>query len=111
MSTYWCSFQFPSMKFIDCWKYIWFKLNIFKDLRTTNIDIKTYKGANAHVAYAANKDLALQGVLMYKSQLDSGYYTPAQRSWRGGGYTGFTLSVRLSVRPSVCRRRGFRSIS
>ena len=27
-----------------------------------------------------------------------------------GGYTGFTLSVRLSVRPSVCRRHGFRSI-
>ena len=44
------------------------------------------------------------------------HYTPAQRSWRGGGgYTGFTLSVcpsvRLSVRPSVCRRHGFRSIS
>ena len=29
----------------------------------------------------------------------------------GGGYTGFTLSVRLSVCPSVCRRHGFRSIS
>ena len=31
----------------------------------------------------------------------------------GGGYTGFTLSVRPSVRPSVsvCRRHGFRSIS
>ena len=28
-----------------------------------------------------------------------------------GGYTGFTFSVRLSVRPSVCRRHGFRSIS
>ena len=28
-----------------------------------------------------------------------------------GGYTGFTLSVRPSVRPSVCRRHGFRSIS
>ena len=28
-----------------------------------------------------------------------------------GGYTGFTLSVRLSVRPSVCRRHGFRSIT
>ena len=36
-------------------------------------------------------------------------YTPAQRSWRG--YTGFTLSVCPSVRPSVCRRHGFRSIS
>ena len=40
------------------------------------------------------------------------FYTPAQRSWRGGGvYTGFTLSVCPSVRPSVCRRHGFRSIS
>ena len=29
----------------------------------------------------------------------------------GGGYTGFTLSVCPSVRPSVCRRHGFRSIS
>ena len=28
----------------------------------------------------------------------------------GGGYSGFTLSVHLSVRPSVCRRHGFRSI-
>ena len=37
------------------------------------------------------------------------FYTPAQRSWRG--YTGFTLSVRPSVRPSVCRRHGFRNIS
>ena len=52
------------------------------------------------------------------------HYT-AQRSWRVGildslypsptklevGYTGFTLSVRPSVCPSVCRRHGFRSIS
>ena len=29
----------------------------------------------------------------------------------GGGYTGFTLSDHPSVRPSVCRRHGFRSIS
>ena len=28
-----------------------------------------------------------------------------------GGYTGFTLSVRSSVHPSVCRRHGFQSIS
>ena len=28
-----------------------------------------------------------------------------------GGYTGFTLSVCPSVRPSVCRRHGFRSIT
>ena len=29
----------------------------------------------------------------------------------GGGYTGFTLSVFLSVCPSVCRRHGFRSVT
>ena len=28
-----------------------------------------------------------------------------------GGYTGFTLSVRPSVRPSICKQHGFRSIS
>ena len=45
------------------------------------------------------------------AKIISNFYTPAQRSWRGGGYTGFTLSVCPSVRPSVCRRHGFRSIS
>ena len=43
------------------------------------------------------------------------YYTPAQRSWRGGildsPCPSVCPSVRLSVRPSVCRRHGFRSIS
>ena len=42
------------------------------------------------------------------------YYTPRPTKLEGG-YTGFTLSVRPSVRlsvcPSVCRRHGFRSIS
>ena len=38
-------------------------------------------------------------------------YTPAQRSWRGGILDSPCPSVRLSVRPSVCRRHGFRSIS
>ena len=41
------------------------------------------------------------------------YHTPRQRSW--GGYTGFTLSVRPSVRsfvrPSVCRPNRVRSAS
>ena len=36
---------------------------------------------------------------------------PRPTKLEGGGYTGFTLSVRPSVRPSVCRRHGFRSIS
>ena len=36
------------------------------------------------------------------------YYTPAQRSWRGVYWIHL---VRPSVRPSVCRRHGFRSIS
>ena len=43
------------------------------------------------------------------------FYTPAQRSWRGGILDSPCPSVRLSVcpsvRPSVCRRHGFRSIS
>ena len=38
-------------------------------------------------------------------------YTPTQRSWRGGILDSPCPSVRLSVRPSVCRRHGFRSIS
>ena len=37
---------------------------------------------------------------------------PAQRSWRGVYWIHLVRpSVRLSVRPSVCRRHGFRSIS
>ena len=39
------------------------------------------------------------------------FYTPAQRSWRGGILDSPCPSVRPSVRPSVCRRHGFRSIS
>ena len=39
------------------------------------------------------------------------YYTPAQRSWRGGILDSPCPSVCPSVRPSVCRRHGFRSIS
>ena len=43
-------------------------------------------------------------------------YTPAQRSWRGRGILDSPCpsvrpSVRLSVRPSVCRRHGSRSIN
>ena len=36
-------------------------------------------------------------------------YIPAQRNW--WGYTGITLSVCLSVFPSVCRWHGFRSVT
>ena len=36
------------------------------------------------------------------------FYTPAQQSWRGVYWVHL---VRPSVRPSVCRRRGFWSIS
>ena len=43
------------------------------------------------------------------------FYTPAQRSWRGGildsPCPSVCLSVCPSVRPSVCRWHGFRSIS
>ena len=44
-------------------------------------------------------------------QATSHYYTPAQRSWRGGILDSPCPSVCPSVRPSVCRRHGFRSIS
>ena len=53
------------------------------------------------------------GVLLL-STLCQAYLYPRPTKLEGG-YTGFTLSVcpsvRLSVRPSVCRRHGFRSIS
>ena len=39
------------------------------------------------------------------------HYTPAQRSWKGGILDSPCPSVRPSVRPSVCRRHGLRSIS
>ena len=39
------------------------------------------------------------------------FYTPAQRSWRGGILDSPCPSVCPSIRPSVCRRHGFRSIS
>ena len=38
-------------------------------------------------------------------------YTPAKRSWRGGILDSPCPAVCPSVRPSVCRRHGFRSIS
>ena len=45
--------------------------------------------------------------LGYCSDLYQIHYTPAQRSWRGGILDSPCPSVRLSV----CRRHGFRSIS
>ena len=50
-------------------------------------------------------------VLLKMNFLVENYYTPAQRSWRGGILDSPCPSVRLSVCPSVCRRHGFRSIS
>ena len=51
----------------------------------------------------------------YKGSLhtrkDSLYYTPAQRSWRGGILDSPCPSFCPSVRPSVCRGHGFRCIS
>ena len=44
-------------------------------------------------------------------QLSEDNYTRDQRSWRGGILDSPCPSVRLSLRPSVCRRHGFRSIS
>ena len=47
-------------------------------------------------------------VLKAFSHLEVYFYTPAQQSWRGVYWIHL---VRPSVRPSVCRRHGFRSIS
>ena len=48
----------------------------------------------------------------WNCNLKLNFYTPAQRSWRGVYWIHLVCpSVRLSVRPSVCRRHGFRSIS
>ena len=55
--------------------------------------------------------LLLQYPCNQKAWSVSYFYTPAQRSWRGGILDSPCPSVRLSVRPSVCRRHGFRSIS
>ena len=49
--------------------------------------------------------------MMQCSYAAGNFYTPAQRSWRGGILDSPCPSVRLSVCPSVCRRHGFRSIS
>ena len=56
------------------------------------------------------KSLANKSVLVLKYNRTQVIFIP-QPNEVGGGYTGFTLSVRLSVRPSVCRQHGFRSIS
>ena len=51
------------------------------------------------------------GILTKVFIASGNYYTPAQRSWRGGILDSPCPSVCPSVRPSVCRRHGFRSIS
>ena len=58
-------------------------------------------------------------LLSYRIVVNTSKYLYPRPTKLEGGYTGFTLSVRLSVcpsvrpsvRPSVCRRHGFRSIS
>ena len=52
-----------------------------------------------------------QRAMRHPSAILKIYYTPAQRSWRGGILDSPCPSVCPSVRPSVCRRHGFRSIS
>ena len=50
--------------------------------------------------------------LLMIEQVNSCYYTPAQQSWRGVYWIHLVRpSVCPSIRPSVCRRHGFRSIS
>ena len=52
--------------------------------------------------------MALSDMVLHSGHIGQDfYYTPAQRSWRGG----ILDSPCPSVCPSVCRRHGFRSIS
>ena len=55
-------------------------------------------------------DSFMWGILHPKNICMHIFLYPRPTKLEGGGYTGFTLSVRRSVRPSVCRH-GFRSIS
>ena len=52
--------------------------------------------------------MCVQKYLQKGQQCELGSYNPAQRSWRGVYWIHL---VRPSVRLSVCRRHGFRSIS
>ena len=62
--------------------------------------------------FQLSRFLSLISLYPRPTKLEGGYtgYTPRPTKLEGG-YTGFTLSVCPSVRPSVCRRHGFRSIS
>ena len=73
----------------------------------------------AHCGILHHIFINIDQVMAWCLMASSYYYTPAQRSWRGGILDSPCPSVRLSVRPSVCpsvrpsvcRRHGFRSIS
>ena len=60
-------------------------------------------------------DLQDAEYIRWKPPLNNGALLYPRPTKLEGGYTGFTLSVRpsvrLSIRPSVCRQHGFRSIS
>ena len=60
-------------------------------------------GGNSNSGYYLKKN----SWRLYPMNYTYGFYTPAQQSWRGD----ILDSPCPSVRPSVCRRHGFRSIS
>ena len=88
----------PHAAFQSCWMIL--KTNAWFVLKISRCDSSILK---CFFLMAAIKIIAIK-----QKQMGLLYPRPTKLE---GGYTGFTLSVRLSVCPSVCRRHGFRSIS
>ena len=95
----------------------WVEFYIFIEVSTYNMIINN-QGAVWHIrchtgTASIYRCLTSVGILMLKIRQSHNrligipiplclYYTPAQRSWRGGILDSPRPSVRLSVRPSVC---------
>ena len=92
-------------------KFLWYIFNFVSDI-LWNISQQIPQLWDTVTMVTEPFELTAMRSLIHKS-LNAwwNYYTPAQRSWRGGILDSPCPSVCPSVRPSVCRRHGFRSIS
>ena len=77
----------------------------------TKVRIKCESGVHFNLLAIKTNGWNFDDQIKFSTVLFNLFYTPAQRSWRGGILDSPCPSVRLSVRPSVCRQHGFRSIS
>ena len=80
------------------------------------LDTSWYHPYHSGPLFTKRTDVLPQDLGKSRSREAGCYYTPTQRScWVGGGYVGFTQSVRLSVRPStrlsVCPASRVRSVA